>query len=101
MTIPVAIVVPVLLAAAVFFFAAGSIGLIRFPDVYMRLHALTKSDNLGLGLIVLAVALYSRDGLVVLKLVLIEALVLLASATVSHLVAQSARQGGIKPWRKR
>src|SRR3990172_10797334 len=33
-----------------FFFFAGTIGLLRFPDVYTRLHALTKADNLGLGL---------------------------------------------------
>ena len=41
-----------LLAAALFFFVAGTIGLLRFPDLYSRLHALTKADNAGLGLTV-------------------------------------------------
>ncbi len=36
-----------------FFFLAGTAGLLRFPDAYTRLHALTKADNLGLGLVVL------------------------------------------------
>ena len=34
------------------FFLAGTLGLLRFPDVYTRLHALTKADNVGLGLVV-------------------------------------------------
>ena len=33
------------------FFLAGTVGLLRFPDVYTRLHALTKADNVGLGFI--------------------------------------------------
>lgn len=94
------ILVFAMLVAAMFFYAAGSIGLIRFPDVYTRLHALTKADNLGLGLIVAAVAIYSRSIEVALKLIVIEALLLIGSATVSHLIAQSARVGGVKPWRK-
>ena len=42
----------VLVSAGAFFFMAGTIGLLRFPDTLTRLHALTKVDNLGLGLIV-------------------------------------------------
>ena len=43
----------VAIAAGAFFFLAGTVGLLRFPDALTRLHALTKADNLGLGLIVL------------------------------------------------
>lgn len=46
-----------LTVAGTFFFTAGTIGLIRFPDVRSRLHALTKADNLGLGLIAAGIAL--------------------------------------------
>ena len=45
-----------LIAGAIFFFA-GTVGLLRFPDVYTRLHALTKADNVGLGLMVAGLAL--------------------------------------------
>ncbi|HKL63774.1 MAG TPA: monovalent cation/H(+) antiporter subunit G, partial [Woeseiaceae bacterium] len=45
-----------LLGGAAFFFA-GTVGMLRFPDFYSRLHALTKADNVGLGLTVLGLAL--------------------------------------------
>lgn len=48
----------VLIVCGVLFFTAGTAGLIRFPDVRSQLHALTKADNLGLGLIMAGAALY-------------------------------------------
>lgn len=82
------------------FFLAGTLGLLRFPDVYTRLHALTKADNVGLGLIVTALALQSASWSVALKLVLIWLLVLVAGASVAHLVASSAVRKGIRVWRR-
>ena len=72
---------PLLIVGNVFFLA-GTLGLLRFPNVYPRLHALTKADNVGLGLIVagLAIQAVSRTG--ALKLLLIWQLVLLAGASV-------------------
>lgn len=72
------------------FFAAGSIGLIRLPDLHSRLHALTKADNLGLGLLCLGLALMYGSILTAIKLFLIWLLVLAASAAVAHLIAQYA-----------
>jgi multicomponent Na+:H+ antiporter subunit G len=80
------------------FFAAGTVGMLRFPDVYSRLHALTKGDNVGLGLTVLGLALHAESLAAVGKLVLIWMLVLLAGATASHLIARSSLRRGIKPW---
>jgi multicomponent Na+:H+ antiporter subunit G len=77
----------VLAGAGCFFFAAGTIGLIRFPDLRSRLHALTKADNLGLGLVLAAMATRADSPATVVKLVVIWALALLASATSSHLLA--------------
>lgn len=94
------IVVIILLVIGTFFFAAGSIGLLRFPDVYTRLHALTKADNLGLGFFVIALSIYSRSWQVTAKMVVIWVLVVIAGATVSHLIAETARVSGVKPWRK-
>ncbi len=94
---PVEIVSLVALVVGTAFFVAGTVGLLRFPDVYTRLHALTKADNLGLGLIVLGLALQSSSWAVALKLVLIWLLVLAASATTSHLVARAALRAGIPP----
>jgi multicomponent Na+:H+ antiporter subunit G len=82
-----------LIATGVVFYLAGSIGLLRLPDLYCRLHALTKADNLGLGLLVAGLAVLSDDLVVGLKLILIWLLVLAASAAGAHLVARHARRG--------
>jgi multicomponent Na+:H+ antiporter subunit G len=80
--------------AGAFFFLAGTIGLLRFPDGLSRLHALTKADNLGLGFVILGL-LFPAEGLfAALKLVGIWLLALLAGATVSQLIARTARMGG-------
>lgn len=79
------------ICAGAFFFLAGTAGLLRFPDALTRLHALTKADNLGLGLVVIGL-LPRVDGVLAgIKLVLIWALVMLASAVVSQLIARVAR----------
>jgi len=82
----------ILILTGVFFYLAGSIGLLRLPDIYSRLHALTKADNLGLGLLVAGLALHSQDLLIMLKLLLIWLAVLAASATSAHLIARQARR---------
>lgn len=80
------------IVAGAFFFLAGTVGLLRFPDAYTRLHALTKADNLGLALVVIGL-LPQMDGLLAAaKLVLVWLLVLLSSAVVSQLIARSARR---------
>ncbi len=81
-----------LFAASAFFFLSGTVGLLRFPDLFTRLHALTKADNLGLGLLVLGLALRSGSAVVAAKLVLVWLLALLASSTGCHLVARAARR---------
>jgi multicomponent Na+:H+ antiporter subunit G len=86
-----------LLALALFFFTAGTVGLLRFPDLFSRLHALTKCDNLGLGLVVLAVALRAGDPWLAVKLVLIWLLALASSATACYLVARSELESGEPP----
>jgi multicomponent Na+:H+ antiporter subunit G len=94
------IITSVLLIAGAVFFFAGTVGLLRFPDVYTRLHALTKADNVGLGLVVIGLALQAESWALAGKLLLIWLLVLLAGASVAHLVAGAARQRGIKPWKR-
>lgn len=80
----------VTVCAGAFFFLAGSVGLLRFPDTLCRLHALTKADNLGLGLIVAGLALRAPGLIAVLKLVIIWLSALFAGAVVSQLVAAAA-----------
>jgi len=80
------------------FFLSGTVGLLRFPDIYTRLHALTKADNVGLGFIILGLTIQAESWLTIARLLLIWLLVLLASSASCHLVARSAMQRGRKPW---
>jgi multicomponent Na+:H+ antiporter subunit G len=78
--------------AGAFFFIAGTLGLLRFGDTLSRVHALTKADNLGLGLIVLGLLPLADSPADALKLVLIWALVLLGGTTAAQLVASAVRR---------
>ena len=80
------------IGAGAFFFLAGTVGLLRFPDTLTRLHALTKADNLGLGLVVLGLLPHVAGVLPALKLVAIWLLVLLSGADASQLIARAARR---------
>ena len=82
------------------FFFAGTVGLLRFPDTFCRLHALTKADNLGLGFVLFGLGVQSGDPAVILKLIFIWILVVIASATSCYLIAQAALRMNIEPWRK-
>jgi multicomponent Na+:H+ antiporter subunit G len=90
----------VLVVVSLGFFAAGTVGLLRFPDIYNRLHAVTKADNVGLGVLTWALAITAPDPLVALKHLVIWALVLVASTTACHLIARTALRAGVEPWRR-
>jgi multicomponent Na+:H+ antiporter subunit G len=79
-------------SAGLLFFLAGVVGLLRFPDALTRLHALTKADNVGLGLIVAGLMPQAGGVLAALKLMLVWLTVLLAGATVGQLIARVARR---------
>ncbi len=85
-----------LTGAGIVFFVAGTAGLLRFPDTHSRLHALTKADNLGLGLIVLGLIFQANALSLAVKLVLIWGLAVLAAATISQLIARAALPDEIK-----
>lgn len=89
-----------LLVIGCLFVVVGTLGLLRFPDLPTRLHAVAKADNLGLGFIVVALIVDTiargGDGLgivgIAAKLLLIWVLALLGTAGNSHLLAGSRRR---------
>ena len=68
-------------------------GLLRFPDTLTRLHALTKADNLGLGLVILGLLPWANGALAALKMICIWLLVQFAGATVAQLIARAVQRG--------
>ncbi|WP_376986695.1 cation:proton antiporter [Bosea sp. R86505] len=77
----------VCVVAGAILFLAGTLGLLRFPDTLSRLHALSKADNLGLGLIVLGLLPQQASLMGGVKLVCIWLLAQLSAATASQLIA--------------
>lgn len=95
---PADVVTAIFVLISLFFFVAGTVGLLRFPDVFTRLHALTKADNVGLGMLVIGLAITAGSLREVFVLLFVWGLVLLASTTSAHLIARTALARGIEPW---
>lgn len=87
MTLALTLFTVICVSLGAIFFLAGTLGLLRFPDTLTRLHALTKADNLGLGLVVLGLLPQVAWPLGALKLIAIWLLALLAGATVGQLLS--------------
>lgn len=84
------IIVIIFLFAGIFFFMVGVIGLLRLPDVYCRMHATTKCDTLGAGLILLALALYAGPGGTAVKLLLMIVFIWITNPVAAHAIARAA-----------
>jgi multicomponent Na+:H+ antiporter subunit G len=74
------------------FFLAGTLGLLRLPDLFSRLHALTKADNLGLGFIIAGLALQAPGPLAAAKLLIVWFIAMLSATTIAQLVALHGRR---------
>ena len=80
------------ITVGVFFFLAGTVGLLRLPDPLTRLHALTKADNLGLGLVTLGLLPLVAWPLGALKLISVWLFVQLSGAIATQLIARLGRR---------
>ncbi|MFQ6136345.1 MAG: monovalent cation/H(+) antiporter subunit G [Candidatus Hydrothermarchaeales archaeon] len=87
-----------------FFFIVGTIGLLRLPDVYTRMHATTKCDTLGAMTILTGLAVYSvvlgAPGSLFIsgKMILIATFIFVANPTSAHAIAKAAYLSGVKLW---
>lgn len=87
----------VVIALGLLLMAGGALGLLRFPDLYTRLHAANVADVVGSVVVVLGLAIAAPDGGVALRLLLLAALVMAIGPMLIHLVAQAAHAGGLAP----
>jgi multicomponent Na+:H+ antiporter subunit G len=79
------------------FFLAGTLGLLRLPDCYSRIHAVTKCDAVGAGAILLALATHVGVAPEALKILVLLGLVLLSSPTSGHALARAAWRTRLEP----
>lgn len=82
-------------ASGVFFLTVGTLGLLRLGDLHSRIHALTKADTLGLGLIVLALLPHAGSVGAAVKMLLVWILALVSATTIAHLLARGAEPRGL------
>lgn len=77
------------LIGGAFFFLVGTMGLIRMPDVFCRMHATTKCDTLGAGLILVGLMIFYGFSVITLKLLLILIFIWLTNPTAAHIIAKA------------
>lgn len=83
------IIVTILFIGSGFFFFVGTLGLIRMPDVFTRMHATTKCDTLGAGLALIALIIYRGFTVVSIKLLIILIFIWLTNPTAAHIIAKA------------
>ena len=87
-----------LILAGLFFLIVAAIGMVRFPDVFSRSHAVSLTDSLGAVLVLAGLAIYQGFSLNLLKILVVLALLYLLNPVVSHATIRAALRSGLKPW---
>ena len=87
----------VCLTAGSAFTLIGTIGILRLPDVFARMHGAGVVDTLGAGLILVGLMVQAGPTLVTVKLVLIVVFLSFTSPTTTHALARAALNGGVEP----
>ena len=94
------IIAVLFILGGLFFFFTGTVGLLRFPDVYTRMHATGKSDTLGAQLILIGLAIANGWNVTSVKLILIFAFMMLANPTATHAMIRAAQASGVALWKR-
>ncbi len=89
-----------LASVGLFFMLVTAVGLLRLPDFFTRVHAVSKTETLGISLVLLGLIFHEGATLVSLKLGLAMGFVFLANPVGSHLLTRSALKVGIAPWKR-
>lgn len=88
------------LAVGLFFQAVAAMGMLRMPDFYTRVHAVSKADTLGLLFTLAAVALWAGPTLTALKVAFVAMFLFLGTPTATHAIARAALRVGVRPWQR-
>jgi multicomponent Na+:H+ antiporter subunit G len=91
----------VAIAGGLFFMIVGTVGILRMPDMFTRLHAAGMTDTMGAGLLILGMCLQAGLGLVLVRLVFVYAFILFTSPIATHALARAALSAGVVPYTKR
>ena len=93
------ILMAICLIAGTFFTLVAALGVLRMPDIYMRTHAATKAGTFGIGMIVLAVALFFMDTAVTSRVVGIMLFLIMTAPVAAHLLGKIIMKSPYRMWR--
>lgn len=97
MTLVIDVASWVLVLLGSFFVLTGAVGLVRMPEIFTRMHAVSVIDTLGIGLLALGMALQAGFSLVTLKLLFLLAVYFFIGPVVTHALAQACLHERITP----
>lgn len=98
MTLLTDIISVLFMLGGLFFFTTATLGLLRLPDFYSRLHATGKGDTLAVLLSLIGLAVYNGFSLASLKIVLIAVFMFLAQPTATHAISRAAFRCNVRPF---
>jgi multicomponent Na+:H+ antiporter subunit G len=90
----------IFIVAGLFFLIVAAIGVIRFPDVYSRSHAVSLTDSLGAFLMLVGIALHEGLSINMLKILVVLILLYILNPVIAHATIRAALRSGLKPWQK-
>lgn len=90
-----------LIAVGLFFLFVAAVGVLRFPDVYTRSHAVSLTDSLGAFFLLGGLALYEGLSVNLVKILVVLILLYLLNPVIAHATVRSAYHCGIEPWTKK
>ena len=88
----------ILILVGSFFALVAAVGLVRFPDVYSRMHAASKAGSVGSGLMMIALAVIADDLPTTLRAIAGVVFLLLTAPIAAHLLARASYKAGYKLW---
>lgn len=92
------LIVAVLVATGTTFILLAAIGVLRMPDVYMRMQVSTKGASLGAGCVLLAVPVFFGDMAIAVRALLIIVFIFLTTPISAHMLARAAYLVGVPLW---
>ena len=99
MPLYIEIISSVFIFTGVIFIVISSIGLIRLPDFYIRISAITKAITLGITLILIGIGIYFNDLVIGSKVITIIIFMLITSPVSAHIIARAAAKNKVPFWK--
>ncbi len=100
MSVWIEIISSAFILIGVLFIVISGIGLIRLPDFYIRISAITKAITLGITLILLGIGVYFNDIIIGGKIILIISFMAITSPVSAHIIARAAIKNKVPFWKK-